>query len=59
MPQELTVAAAPRFVRCEALPEMANTVVTPKTKVKTKTERPRLHKVILLNDDYTRNRRTR
>jgi ATP-dependent Clp protease adaptor protein ClpS len=32
---------------------MANTVVTPKTKVKTKTERPRLHKVILVNDDYT------
>ena len=32
---------------------MADTVVPPKTKVKTKTERPRLHKVILLNDDYT------
>ena len=36
---------------------MADTVVTPKTKVKTKvktkSERPRLHKVILLNDDYT------
>ena len=32
---------------------MADTVVKPKTKVKTKTERPRLHKVILLNDDYT------
>ena len=32
---------------------MADTVVTPKTRVKTKTERPRLHKVILLNDDYT------
>ena len=32
---------------------MADTVATPKTKVKTKTERPRLHKVILLNDDYT------
>src|SRR5216684_3969651 len=25
----------------------------PKTRVKTKTERPRLHKVILVNDDYT------
>ena len=32
---------------------MANTTATPKTKVKTKTERPRLHKVILVNDDYT------
>jgi ATP-dependent Clp protease adaptor protein ClpS len=30
---------------------MANTTATPKTKVKTKTERPRLHKVILVNDD--------
>ena len=32
---------------------MPDTTVTPKTKVKTKTERPRLHKVILINDDYT------
>ena len=32
---------------------MANTTATPKTKVKTKTERPSLHKVILVNDDYT------
>src|SRR6185295_6296821 len=32
---------------------MADTVVKPKTKVKTKVERPRLHKVILVNDDYT------
>ena len=33
---------------------MANTTVTkPKTKVKTKVEQPRLHKVILINDDYT------
>src|SRR5690349_24566888 len=31
----------------------ADTVVKPKTRVKTKTERPRLHKVILINDDYT------
>ena len=31
----------------------ADTVVKPKTRVKTKTERPRLHKVILVNDDYT------
>ena len=32
---------------------MADTVVKPKTRFKTKTERPRLHKVILVNDDYT------
>ena len=32
---------------------MPQTVVTPRTKVKTKVERPRLHKVILVNDDYT------
>ena len=30
-----------------------NTVTTPKTGQKTKVERPRLHKVILINDDYT------
>lgn len=31
-----------------------NEIVTrPKTKVRPTTERPRLHKVILLNDDYT------
>ena len=29
------------------------TVTTPRTKVVTKAERPRLHKVILVNDDYT------
>jgi ATP-dependent Clp protease adaptor protein ClpS len=28
-------------------------VTKPKTRVRTKTERPRLHKVILVNDDYT------
>jgi ATP-dependent Clp protease adaptor protein ClpS len=33
---------------------MPNNIATkPRTKVKTKLERPRLHKVILLNDDYT------
>ena len=30
-----------------------STVTKPKTRVKTKVERPRLHKVILVNDDYT------
>ena len=32
---------------------MNNTVTQPKTRVKTKVERPRLHKVILINDDFT------
>ena len=32
---------------------MSNIAVTPKTKTRVKTERPRLHKVILVNDDYT------
>src|SRR6202044_241587 len=32
---------------------MSDTVIKPKTRVKTKVERPRLHKVILVNDDYT------
>ena len=32
---------------------MAQTVVTPRTKVRPKTQRPPLYKVILLNDDYT------
>ena len=32
---------------------MADTTVKPKTKVKAKVERPRLHKVILVNDDFT------
>src|ERR1700761_5743337 len=30
-----------------------NTVTKPKTKVRTQPERPRLHKVILVNDDFT------
>jgi ATP-dependent Clp protease adaptor protein ClpS len=32
---------------------MSDTVTTPRTRTKPKTERPRLHKVILVNDDYT------
>jgi ATP-dependent Clp protease adaptor protein ClpS len=32
---------------------MSNIATKPRTKVRTKIERPRLHKVILLNDDYT------
>jgi ATP-dependent Clp protease adaptor protein ClpS len=32
---------------------MSDLVTVPRTRVKPKTERPRLYKVILLNDDYT------
>ena len=32
---------------------MSGIAIKPRAKVLTKTERPRLHKVILLNDDYT------
>jgi ATP-dependent Clp protease adaptor protein ClpS len=32
---------------------MSDIATKPTTKVKPKTERPRLHKVILVNDDYT------
>ena len=32
---------------------MIDTAVKPRAKVKMKTERPKLHKVILVNDDYT------
>lgn len=32
---------------------MSELTVKPRTKVRLKTERPRLHKVILINDDFT------
>ena len=32
---------------------MTDITVKPRTKVRTKTERPRLYKVILINDDFT------
>ena len=32
---------------------MSKTLVKPRTRVRTKTQRPPLYKVILLNDDYT------
>jgi len=32
---------------------MNDNVTTPKTRTKAKVERPRLHKVILVNDDFT------
>src|SRR5579862_7104053 len=39
--------------RSEGDRPMSNIATKPRTKVRTKIERPRLHKVILLNDDYT------
>lgn len=32
---------------------MPETITVPRTKLSPKTERPKLHKVILINDDYT------
>lgn len=32
---------------------MSDIVTTPKTRTRTKTERPRLYRVLLLNDDFT------
>ena len=32
---------------------MSNSVSRPRTKVRTETQRPKLHKVILVNDDFT------
>jgi ATP-dependent Clp protease adaptor protein ClpS len=32
---------------------MSNIVTKPRTKVRLKTDRPKLHKVILVNDDFT------
>jgi ATP-dependent Clp protease adaptor protein ClpS len=39
--------------RCFEDSAMTKTIVAPRTKTKTKTQRPPLYKVILLNDDYT------
>jgi ATP-dependent Clp protease adaptor protein ClpS len=36
-----------------AVSGMPDTVIKPKTRTRTKVERPRLHKVILVNDDFT------
>ena len=35
------------------MPENPDTILKPRTKVKQKVERPKLHKVILINDDFT------
>src|ERR1700758_2375118 len=37
----------------KGLVPMSKTLVKPRTKLRTKTQRPPLYKVILLNDDYT------
>src|SRR5579862_9865844 len=44
---------APSQISSGVAPPMNDIVTTPTTRVRLKTERPRLHKVILLNDDYT------
>src|SRR6266571_4045726 len=40
-------------IRSGAALLMNNLITKPKTKAQVKTDRPRLHKVILINDDYT------
>jgi ATP-dependent Clp protease adaptor protein ClpS len=42
-----------RFAPCQEVPLMDEVVTTPNVKDEMKVERPRLHKVILVNDDYT------
>src|SRR5215472_16900882 len=46
------VAGRDREYRHEQI-VMSNQTTKPRTRTRVKTERPRLHKVILLNDDYT------
>ena len=53
VPRRLIAGAAPGGSNDRAFAAMPETVIKPKTRVKTKTERPRLHKVILVNDDFT------
>ena len=51
--ERLLVSTSP-LPRYRAPPgQMSDTIVKPRTKVRPKTQRPRLHKVILLNDDFT------
>jgi ATP-dependent Clp protease adaptor protein ClpS len=51
-PGDCIVVDDPRK-RQEVQARMIDAVTKPKTRVKTRTERPRLHKVILVNDDFT------
>src|SRR5262249_18996096 len=46
-------AARPGRCRSAGSHMTNKTIVKPRTKVKPKTERPKLYKVILLNDDFT------
>src|SRR5450755_2087954 len=48
-PRDGTIAGLLR----ETPSHMIDAVTKPRTQVRTKTERPRLHKVILVNDDFT------
>src|SRR6202521_393333 len=45
--------ASARVASTGAAPPMSGNGSKPRTKVRPKTQRPRLHKVILVNDDYT------
>src|ERR1700743_925918 len=45
--------ASERRLRSATAPAMPDTANKTRTKTRLKTERPRLHKVILVNDDYT------
>ena len=47
------IVAAPPHQEHTGAPHMNDAVTKPKTKVRTKVERPRLYKVILVNDDFT------
>ncbi|HET6618952.1 MAG TPA: ATP-dependent Clp protease adapter ClpS [Dongiaceae bacterium] len=53
MPRLLKQGAQDRADHPERISPMSDTVIVPTTKSLPKLERPRLHKVILLNDDYT------
>jgi ATP-dependent Clp protease adaptor protein ClpS len=53
IPGSVRTAAAVEFAKTWQAIMSQQTTVKPRTKVKTKVERPKLWKVILLNDDYT------
>jgi ATP-dependent Clp protease adaptor protein ClpS len=52
-PESCSLIEATQNVSKEGAAGMIDAVTKPKTRVKTKTERPKLHKVILVNDDFT------
>jgi ATP-dependent Clp protease adaptor protein ClpS len=49
----VSAAAQSPTASCSQERSMNDVVIRPTVKTKPKSERPRLHKVILLNDDYT------